>query len=142
MKKFVTAFLIGTMSIASFTVDAGAYAKEHNVVVVQDVGQLTKTSSLMLKSNEAVCKSTCSRSSEESTSITAVQTLEKKTSWYYQSVSGATWSTTVNTQSLSMRNSKTGLSSGTYRLKTVFTVKYKNGKSETVTVYSAERTVK
>lgn len=80
--------------------------------------------------------------SETAKTIKAVQTLEKKSVFgNFTSVSGASWTKTVTTQNLSMNNTKSNLSSGTYRLKTVFTVTLSNGTSETVTVYSAEKTV-
>ncbi len=40
-----------------------------------------------------------------------------------------------------MSNTKTGLKSGKYRLKTIFTLTDKYGKTETITVYSDERSV-
>ena len=40
-----------------------------------------------------------------------------------------------------MSNSKNGLSSGTYRLKTVFVLKSSDGKTETATAYSDEQTI-
>jgi len=40
-----------------------------------------------------------------------------------------------------LSNSKSGLESGKYRLKSVFTLTDKNGKSETITIYSDEKSV-
>lgn len=40
-----------------------------------------------------------------------------------------------------MSNTKSGLDSGTYRLRTDFTVTSTSGSTETITVYSAEKTV-
>ena len=52
------------------------------------------------------------------------------------------WRKTVYAQEMDMYSTKSNPSKGIYRLKTEFTVKYKDGKSETITVYSSEKTVK
>ena len=49
--------------------------------------------------------------------------------------------TYYDTSSGTLVNEMKNLTSGTYRLKSVFTVKYKNGKKESVTVYSAEKKI-
>ena len=76
-------------------------------------------------------------------SITVEQTLEKHSGWFWiwNSVDGASWTKTVNLNSISMSNTKSGLSSGTYRLKSVFTLTSSSGKTETITVYSDEKKV-
>lgn len=76
------------------------------------------------------------------TKIVVVQTLEKHWAFgLFFGVDGASWKTTSSSKSLTFQNSKTGLSSGTYRVKSVFTVTTKDGQTETVTVYSAEKTI-
>lgn len=76
-------------------------------------------------------------------SITVEQTLEKYSGWFWiwNNVDGANWTKTVNLNSISMSNTKSGLSSGTYRLKSVFTLTSSSGKTETITVYSEEKKV-
>ncbi len=76
-------------------------------------------------------------------SITVEQTLEKHSGWFWiwNSVDGANWTKTVNLNSISMSNTKSGLSSGTYRLKSVFTLTSSSGKTETITVYSEEKKI-
>ena len=107
-----------------------------------DINSSTKKSELYFNSNTATCKSTYCESNSPVSSISATQTLEKKGLFgIYSSVSGASWTKTVTTQNLSMSNTKSNLSSGTYRLRTVFTVTLSNGTSETVTVYSAEKEI-
>lgn len=78
-----------------------------------------------------------------SQSVTAIQTLEKHwTFGIFNPVdNNSSWTKTVNSISLSMTNSKSGLSSGTYRVKTEFTVTSTNGQTETVSVYSDEKTI-
>lgn len=56
-------------------------------------------------------------------------------------VDGASWSKTVKSSNLSMSNTKSGLDSGTYRLRTDFTVTSTSGSTETITVYSKEKSV-
>ena len=76
-------------------------------------------------------------------SITVEQTLEKYSGWFWiwNNVDGASWTKTVNYNSISMSNTKSGLSSGTYRLKSVFTLTSSSGKTETITVYSEEKKI-
>lgn len=75
--------------------------------------------------------------------ITVEQTLEKYSGWFWiwNNVDGASWTKTVNTNTIRLSNSKSGLSSGTYRLKSVFMLTSSSGKTETITIYSAEKTV-
>lgn len=74
--------------------------------------------------------------------ITAEQTLQKQGFlWIWSTYDGAEWTKTVYSNTLTMSNTKTGLSSGKYRLKTVFKLTDKQGKTETITVYSDEKSV-
>lgn len=75
--------------------------------------------------------------------ITVEQTLQKYSGWFWiwNDVNGASWSKTINGSSAQLFNTKNGLTSGTYRVKSVFTLTDKNGKTETITVYSGEKTV-
>lgn len=74
--------------------------------------------------------------------ITATQYLQKQGFlWTWSTYDGAEWTKTVYSNTLVMSNNKTGLSNGKYRLKTVFTLTDKNGKTEIITVYSDEKTV-
>lgn len=74
--------------------------------------------------------------------ITTEQYLQKQGFfWIWSTYDGAEWTKTVNTNVIAMSNTKTGLSSGKYRLKTIFTLTDKNGKTGTITIYSDEKTV-
>ena len=75
--------------------------------------------------------------------ITVEQTLQKYSGWFWiwDNVDGASWTSTENRSSISLTNTKSGLTSGKYRVKSVFTLTDKNGKTETITVYSDEKTV-
>ncbi len=61
--------------------------------------------------------------------------------WIWNDVEGATWTKTVNDNSIFFSNTKSGLDSGTYRVKSVFTFTDKNGKSEKIKIYSDEQKV-
>lgn len=75
--------------------------------------------------------------------ITVEQTLEKYSGWFWiwNDVDGASWTRTENRSSVRLSNTKTGLTSGTYRVKSVFTLTDKSGKAETITVYSDEQKI-
>ena len=74
--------------------------------------------------------------------IVAEQYLQKQGFlWIWTTYDGAEWTKTVYSNTLTMSNTKTGLSSGKYRLKTVFTLTDKQGETETITVYSDEKSV-
>ncbi|MBP1563354.1 MAG: hypothetical protein J6C38_06520 [Oscillospiraceae bacterium] len=81
---------------------------------------------------------TSSTTGVDTVKITVEQTLEKYSGWFWiwNNVDGASWTKTVNYNSISMSNSKSSLTSGTYRLKSVFTLTSSSGKTETITIYS------
>lgn len=142
MKQIIAAILVALLSVNSFEVTSEALTKSDSIVVM-DINSSTKKSELYFNNSTATCKSTYYVSNSPVSSISATQTLEKKgLLGIYSSVSGANWTKTVNSYNLSMSNTKSNLSSGTYRLKTVFTVTLSNGTSETVTVYSAEKSIR
>lgn len=98
-------------------------------------------SSLRISGNTAYCTSTTDGT--DVVKITVEQTLEKHSGWFWiwDTVDGASWTKTVNKSTISFSNTKSGLSSGTYRVKSVFTLTSTSGKTETFTIYSEEKTV-
>lgn len=75
-------------------------------------------------------------------SITVTQNLQKHWGlWIWTDVKDAGWSKQVDDDSIRLSNTKSGLTSGIYRVKSVFTLTDKNGKSEVITVYSDEKLV-
>ena len=99
------------------------------------------TSVLYINGAAATCKSEVS-GYPDVTKIIAVQTLEKQGFlWIWGTYDSTTWTKTVYSKNLTMSNTKSGLASGKYRLKTVYTLTDKQGKTETITVYSDEKTV-
>ena len=76
------------------------------------------------------------------TQITVEHTLEKHWGlWIWSEVDGASWTKTVYSDTIRLSNTKSGLDSGTYRLKSVFTLKSSSGEPEIITIYSDEETV-
>lgn len=93
---------------------------------------------LIINGNQAICTSKATTSAG-STSITVTQYLEKKTLWWWDYV--GKWSkTTYDTNICETSNTKNGLASGTYRLRTVYTV-WHGSSSEEIEKISAEKTI-
>ncbi len=97
------------------------------------------TSTLTISGAKATCISKATGYSGETTKIVIEQILQKKTSsGTWNEVTS--WSETDTGYIGSATNTKSSLSSGTYRLKTVFTV-YAGSNYEVLTKYSTEKTV-
>lgn len=95
---------------------------------------------LSISGSKATCKS--SVESNDAVKITGEQYLQKQDFlWFWNTYDNAEWTETVNASNIAMINEKTGLTSGKYRLKTVFKLTDKQGKTETITVYSDEKSV-
>ncbi len=99
-------------------------------------------STLTISSGTAKCSSNCTSLSEV-VQVRVEQTLEKHSGWFWiwNNVDGASWSTTKSGSYAAVVNAKNGLSSGTYRVKSEFTLTASNGETETITIYSEEKTV-
>jgi hypothetical protein len=96
---------------------------------------------LYISANSAECTSSCTGSSDV-VKITVKHTLQKYQGlWIWSDVNNASWTTTESGSSICLISKKSGLSDGTYRVKSVFTLTNSSGKTETITVYSAEKTV-
>lgn len=90
------------------------------------------------------CTAYCSRSTTGTNAvhISVTHTLQKYWGlWIWNDVKDASWSKQVDDSSIRLSNTKSGLGGGTYRLKSEFTLTDKQGKSETVTIYSNEAKV-
>lgn len=95
-------------------------------------------SNLDITGTTAYCSSQAN--SDSAVSITVEQTLQKFWGlWIWDDVAG--WTTTKSGRSICADKTKSGLSSGTYRLKSVFTLTTSSGKTETITIYSDEKTI-
>lgn len=140
MRKVIS-MLMCLLLCFSFSVTASAKAIPTNVVQPYYEKASEAKSELIINGTTAICESTLKGKSDV-TKIVAEQTLEKQGFlWIWSTYDGTTWTKTVYSNTLTMSNTKTGLTSGKYRLKTVFTLTDKQGKTETITVYSDEKTV-
>ena len=137
VKKIISLMLVIVLSFGMVgTVSASN-------VSTYDISGHSKYSSLSINNKRATCVSTYTSLSDDCSSITAVQTLEKRSLLiFWNTVGDECTKTVTNSGNLSFTNYKDNLDSGTYRVKTVFTVVLKDGTSETVTVYSNEKEVK
>ncbi|MCH5196724.1 MAG: hypothetical protein J1F28_08415 [Oscillospiraceae bacterium] len=61
--------------------------------------------------------------------------------WIWSTYKNTVWKSYIYDNSALVSNDKPGLTSGTYRLKTVVTLKTASGKSETITIYSDPVTI-
>ena len=97
------------------------------------------SSAFTISNKTAICTSDCVGYNGTTTRIFIMQVLEKKNSagvWKNYEV----WSTTSFTFFATLTSTKSNLESGTYRLRTVYYV-YSGSKYETITKYSATKTV-
>ncbi len=137
--------IMATLSLG-MTVSATEYVPYEQEVTASSITPrysiaLTASSYLSISSGTANCTSTA-MGETDTVKISCTQTLEKKSViGVYYSVSGASWTATVNLRKITVSNTKSNLDSGTYRLKSVYTLTKTNGESETITVYSSEKTV-
>lgn len=141
-KKVILALLASAMmftALAPHTIAAETSYVNGSVVPMYE-NDCDLTSILAIVGTKATCRSTAAGNTLKS--ITATQTIEKHWDlWIWNEVDGASWSKTVKSSNLSMSNTKSGLDSGTYRLRTDFTVTSTSGSTETITVYSKEKSV-
>ncbi len=94
-------------------------------------------SDLEIIGNTAYCTSKTNGS--EAVSITITQTLQKYWGlWIWNDVEDAEWTKTEERNLIRLDSTKQNLDKGTYRVKSVFTLTNRNGKSENITIYSNE----
>lgn len=141
--KKILAILFGGMLLCT-NLSVSAYADTTYSFVESEVAPAYEsaysvTGILTISGTTAYC--TSSGKGPDIVSITVEQTLQKQGFLWIWSTYGARWTKSVNADSIAMSNTKTGLSSGKYRLKTSLTLTDKYGKTETVTVYGDSRSV-
>ena len=132
MKKIVSVIMAMLMCMVC-SVSAFAEARS--------VGSETRTSTLTISSATATCYSMYRDASGSTSKVVITQSLQKEGVFWTWSTCAGEWTKTTNGSSASLSNKVYNLESGTYRVKTVFTVTDVNGKTETITVYSAEKNV-
>lgn len=140
MKK-VFSLLVSLLLCFSMPVSVNAYADLFVAVQPYYDKAVNLNSELFIDGTTAICKSSVKGYSDV-VEITATQYLQKQGFlWIWTTYDDAQWTKTVYSNMPVMSNTKTGLTSGKYRLKTDFTLTDKNGKTETITVYSDEKSV-
>ena len=100
---------------------------------------ISVSSNLVFIGTTAECVSQAS--GLDTVKITVVQTLQKYSGWFWIWDDVASWTKTVNSSSINFGNKKSGLSSGKYRVKSVFTFTNISGKTETLTIYSDTKSI-
>ncbi len=141
LRQIISTFVSMALAISFLGVPVSAEIRPP-LDTAQPMYEIAKSpkSSLLLSGTEATCISNIN--GINTIQISVVQTLEQNQgSLSWEAVTNANWINTVQSGCAFVQNKKSGLSSGTYRLKTVFTLTDTNGKTETVTVYSDEKTV-
>lgn len=140
MKKFIS-LLMSILMCFSLSTAVSAQVIPANFVQPYYEMAANASSDLSISGTTATCVSRVNGLSGV-VKITVNQYLQKQGFlWIWTTYDGAEWTETVSSDSLFVSNTKTGLTSGNYRLKSVFTLTDKNGKTETITVYSGEVTV-
>lgn len=145
VKKFLAAMMSAVMLCSAVSISA--FADTTTQAVVDEISPAYESahsvkSELFISSNSAKCSSRCNGLSNV-VQISVEQTLEKYSGWFWiwNGVEEASWIKSVNDNSITMSNTKYGLDSGTYRVRSVFTLTNSSGKTETITVYSDEKMV-
>ncbi len=143
-RKSIALLLSAVMMFSSASISASAetatYASNDEIALLYEYANSVK-SLLYISSNTAECTSNCTGTSDI-VNISVEQTLQSFWGlWIWNDVDGANWTKTSNGSYIYATNSKSGLSSGTYRVKSVFTLTSSSGKTETITIYSEEKTV-
>ena len=138
MKKLISTVLTIVMI---FCLGISAYAEPklqnpvNNDIAVYYLYTDSVSSTISISNKTATCKSLVYGVAGTTTKIEVTQTLQKKNGNSWDKVSN--WNKTYNTWLCNYVNSKSSLSGGTYRVKTVAKV-YSSTKYETVTSYSKE----
>lgn len=143
-KKSFALLLSAFMMFSSVSIPASAetttYVSNDGIAPAYEYASSAK-SLLYISSNAAECTSNCTGTSDI-VNISVEQTLQSFWGlWIWNDVDGANWTKTKSGNSISLVSNKSGLTSGTYRVKSVFTLTSSSGETETITIYSEEKTV-
>ena len=135
MKKIISLALAALLALNTSFVVLADPDPETPVELILEEYQYTSSisSSLYISNNTASCESTVIGFSGLATRVEITQTLQKKSgnSWNFYT----SWVKNYYTWYGMLTTTKSGLSSGTYRLKTVAKV-YSGNSYETITIYS------
>lgn len=134
MKKLVSIAIVLVMALTFCTTafaDISTYA----------TGMSNYKSVLTISDTTATCWSKYTADGNDVTKVVMTQSLEKQGFfWTWSKVAGE-WTKTSDGGSMALTNTVSGLDKGNYRVKTVFTVTDKNGKEETIPLYSTTEKV-
>ena len=133
MKKLILVVLVLAVVLSLCTTAFADYQ-------LYDIGGITEQSSLYISGTTATCISLSSFSTSNVSSVKITQTLEKQGFLWIWGKYAGDWTKTL-TKSGNLSNTVYNLPNGKYRVKSVFVITLKDGTSQTVTLYSAEKTV-
>lgn len=142
LKKIFSIMLIAVVLINCFSVIVSAeniasYIDEEIIDEYQIAERLNSV--LSISSTTATYSSS---GNIISGSMTVEHTLQKHWGlWIWDDVANSTFSKSVNYNNIYLCSTKSGLESGTYRVKSTFTMTNSSGQTEVVTIYSSEKTV-
>ena len=142
MKKLISLLLSVAVSILT-CVTAFAAVPARNNDQVAPCYEITRETvvTLTISGTSGKCESLVKGYSDVS-QIVIEQTLQKQgLFWIWSDVDGASWTKTFYSSAAKVTNTKSGLDSGTYRLKTVFKLTASDGTTETITAYSDESNI-
>lgn len=135
LKKIISIMLCFVVIMSICTISASA----SELISVNYAYTRSCSSDISVSNKTITAKSSVIGYNGTTTKVVIKQTLQKKTSSGIWTSAGSANSTT-NSYRATLSKKYTGLSSGKYRLKSVFTV-YAGNNSETITKYSSEKTV-
>ena len=123
-----------------------AYAEESDMYISDEIVPAYEiaenlSSALSISGTKATCES--SAKGDDCIRITVTHTLQKYSGWLWiwDDVENSTSNKTVNTNTIMLSTTKSGLESGTYRLQSTFTLTSSSGSVETKTIYSTEKKI-
>lgn len=137
-KRILAAIMaMGLVATSLTTAVSAADLSSGNIDIVEPAYVIANNpvSRVTISGTTATCYSS---TRGNATTISITQTLQVKKTTVWSNVKDAAWTKTVNANSITMRNFKYDLDSGTYRLKSEYTLTAKDGTTETITVYSLE----
>ncbi len=135
----VLASVFTCISIPATVSAENTYAIYDSVAPTYEIAE-SPISALSVSGTTVTC--TSQSSGDDAVTITVTQTLQKYWGlWIWNDVEDASWTKKVNSNSIRLSNTKSNLPSGKYRLKSEFTLINSSGKAETITVYSAEKSI-
>lgn len=133
MKKLIAVILVITVALSLCTTVFADYQ-------VCDIGGNVEQCSIYISGTTATCISKISSYSTDVSSIKITQTLEKQGFLWIWGKYAGDWNKTL-TKTGALTTKVYNLPGGNYRVKSVFVITLKDGRSQTITLYSDEQAV-